>query len=565
MKTKINYFTALLLSLLFFLTSCGLQDPDTFLDEVTDGIVLNVNTDLFNIPLAVQLTTTDQQLLGDRPVTITVLGKNADEIYATNGKKSLSASQGFVEVGVDRERIISKQNPLEVVMQFSIEGFLPVSKKVILQDSSFRLLNIPMVEKAALPEGSVANETVFVVEETGNPDTIIIETTEIDTTQDQTVVEIAPETILMNENSESVEGEISSQIVYFDGTEMEAQEAFPGGTVTSGAKDADGNDLGSVELAPVGFISFDLFLGDQEIKTFSQPVKITIPISNDAQNLDMGRPVSAGDEIPLWSLNETTGEWIEEGKGIVKAGNNGLIANFEITHLSWWSLHYVGSNACDGAEPITLNISSPFSSDCQAPIFFWELLDAATDMVIGTGQFLSVQDGSKPQLIDIPSDKSVYLEMFDQKDASCRNLLFTSATFTTSCNGMVDINLTSALTNYPTYVIEATMSGICQGSGSDLIVNPSFNVYYRPNNCIEWSFLGEAEDGFFCTANLAKGSTYDFRAFYGDETYDFDAVTIENQSIEYNGYTINITLGDTSADLEISDVVLDEEFCSLVE
>ena len=567
MKQMNPYLKALFAYLLIVLmTGCGIEDPEAFLDDVTDGIVLNVNTDIFRVPLAIQLTNANQTTLWKQEhVQIQVLGVHASEIYATNGRRTLTFSDGFVEIGVDRTRTISEGNPLEFVVNVQSEGFLPVSKKVILQDTTFRLLTVSMVEKAALPKGTAAQDTVFMIEDNGNQDTIVLETAVVTEQQAPTTVEIAPETQLMGEDTETLKGEVSSQLVYFDGTNTEAQQAFPGGLVTNSAKDSLGNDLGAVEVLPVGFISFDIFLGNEEVKTFSKPVSITLPINELAINPVMDRAFVAGDQIPVWSLNEDSGEWQEEGIAIVASEENGLVARFAINHLSWWSLHYVNEGACDGSQPIAMNISSPFSADCTAPIYYWELWDETNNTLIGTGQFLSVKDSSTHFLFDIPNEKVVYLDMYDQKDAACRSLLYRSNTMVTSCNGTFDIDLNTELASLQPYVIQATMSGICRGSGSDLIVRPNFNVYYRNDHCEVWNFLGEAENGFFCTANLQKGDTYDFRAFYGEATYDFEAVTIENQSIDYNGYTVDITLGADGADLEISEVVLDDEFCSLVQ
>ncbi len=52
-----------------------------------------------------------------------------------------------------------------------------------------------------------------------------------------------------------------------------------------------------------------------------------------------GLPLQVGDTIPLWSLNERTGGWTEEGVGTVVAGDQlgsfALLA--EVTHFSWWN------------------------------------------------------------------------------------------------------------------------------------------------------------------------------------------------------------------------------------
>ena len=65
---------------------------------------------------------------------------------------------------------------------------------------------------------------------------------------------------------------------------------------------------------------------------------ITIPIYASLK-LD-GTLLVVGDTIPLWSLDEATGLWIQEGTGTVVASTDspsGLAMSAVVTHLSWWN------------------------------------------------------------------------------------------------------------------------------------------------------------------------------------------------------------------------------------
>lgn len=53
-----------------------------------------------------------------------------------------------------------------------------------------------------------------------------------------------------------------------------------------------------------------------------------------------GSSVKVGDNYPLWSLNEQTGGWTQEGRGIVVASGaspSGMALRGEVTHFSWWN------------------------------------------------------------------------------------------------------------------------------------------------------------------------------------------------------------------------------------
>ena len=58
-------------------------------------------------------------------------------------------------------------------------------------------------------------------------------------------------------------------------------------------------------------------------------------------NVD-GTPLRAGDKMPVWSLNQTTGVWLQEGEGtiVASASATGLALRANVTHFSWWNPDY---------------------------------------------------------------------------------------------------------------------------------------------------------------------------------------------------------------------------------
>jgi hypothetical protein len=53
-----------------------------------------------------------------------------------------------------------------------------------------------------------------------------------------------------------------------------------------------------------------------------------------------GSQVRAGDTVPLWSLDASTGLWRQEGQGTVvasAASPTGLVLRAQVTHFSWWN------------------------------------------------------------------------------------------------------------------------------------------------------------------------------------------------------------------------------------
>ncbi|CAN5228524.1 hypothetical protein BH09PSE6_BH09PSE6_03320 [soil metagenome] len=91
----------------------------------------------------------------------------------------------------------------------------------------------------------------------------------------------------------------------------------------------------------VSFGTVEFVLGDDANRLQLAPGKtatIELPVMAN-RKLD-GSAVAVGDVIPLWSLDETTGVWIQEGTGTIVANAgaaSGLAMRAVVSHFSWWN------------------------------------------------------------------------------------------------------------------------------------------------------------------------------------------------------------------------------------
>jgi hypothetical protein len=109
--------------------------------------------------------------------------------------------------------------------------------------------------------------------------------------------------------------------------------AFPGkfeGTGTNGQQGL---------ILSYGTVEFNLSQNGQEVNLApGKQASIEIPIYT-ALNKD-GSAVKIGDTYPLWSLNEQTSLWTQEGTGVVvssSASPSGLALRGQVAHFSWWN------------------------------------------------------------------------------------------------------------------------------------------------------------------------------------------------------------------------------------
>ncbi|WP_337867323.1 PKD domain-containing protein [Meiothermus sp.] len=140
-----------------------------------------------------------------------------------------------------------------------------------------------------------------------------------------------PAGALVDGSGNPVSGAVQVNISPVDvGTNL---EAFPGRFQGVGPTGQQGFILS------YGTVEYALSKGGQPLNVApGKSAVIEIPVYTSL-NRD-GSQVKVGDKYPLWSLNEKTGKWVQEGEGTVVASSaspTGLALRGEVTHFSWWN------------------------------------------------------------------------------------------------------------------------------------------------------------------------------------------------------------------------------------
>lgn len=131
-----------------------------------------------------------------------------------------------------------------------------------------------------------------------------------------------PASALIDENGQPVVGGISVRITPLD-TSGDDFAAFPGGPAAVSAE----GDMGV--MATHGLMDVELRQDEREV--FVAPgMTATIDIPLETTH-------SAGSKIDLWSLDEASGLWINEGEGTVVSANGGSALRADVSHFSWWN------------------------------------------------------------------------------------------------------------------------------------------------------------------------------------------------------------------------------------
>ncbi|MFN3265712.1 MAG: PKD domain-containing protein [Deinococcales bacterium] len=142
-----------------------------------------------------------------------------------------------------------------------------------------------------------------------------------------------PAAALVNAQGQAVSGALEVSMTPVN-TASDELNAFPGrfeGIAESGS---------STPLVSYGVVEFVLSQNGQEVNLApGKSAQIQMPFY--ASQHPNGTAVKIGDSVPLWSLNETTGIWTQEGTGTVIASNQsptGFALEATVSHFSWWNI-----------------------------------------------------------------------------------------------------------------------------------------------------------------------------------------------------------------------------------
>ncbi|HEY3498120.1 MAG TPA: PKD domain-containing protein, partial [Polyangiaceae bacterium] len=198
-----------------------------------------------------------------------------------------------------------------------------------------------------------------------------------------------PPNAVVDASGEPVSGPIEVSITPVNVMSVEVA-AFPGRF-----QGIDEDDE-SIPIVSYGTAEFQLSQDGEPVR-LAEDIEATIELPIYPSLHPDRTEIRAGDEIPLWSLDETTGIWNQEGTGVVVASPrspSGLSLRASVAHFSWWN--------CDSApETAELRIRCVIDDEDEfAPV------DAETSCrIVGT----VVEDDLPVGLVD-PADTLLVLD-----------------------------------------------------------------------------------------------------------------------------------------------------------
>lgn len=265
----------------------------------SDNVSVTVNMPAIPLSsLSARITSVNGTVL--QGVTINVLSD-------TNGQSVVSDASGMIAIELNADSA--------AVLQLKAPGYadqvVPV-KAPAANGSMF--LDITMIARGAVQSFSAASNAVL-------------------TGADGASVTVNANSFV-DANGAAVTGNIDLTITPVDVSRPASLAAFPG--EFSGVPEGDTTDSPIISM---GTVEFEFTQNGLPVNLApGMTAEVLIPIYIDTYQ--DGTTISVGDTIPLWSLNEDTGIWTQEGVGtVISSGDSptGLAMQAAVSHFSWWN------------------------------------------------------------------------------------------------------------------------------------------------------------------------------------------------------------------------------------
>ncbi len=544
-------YTGLTLTLL--LTSCIPED-------LAEDLQLAVTSDIFHIPMSIQFV----DAAGGEPVglTVRVSGPDADMIYGNDGKRAIDPVRGILEIAVDKRMEISPAIPLELTFTAIAPGYEPTERTIRIYDRGYHYYRVPMLNTNRLPVGVSAVSATIPMDGVLTAEEFMIETGLENGKSERASLRI-PEGVSVNDaTGETLEGNLQLEFRHADNRNSTTLRTLPGGLLQEEIIDANGQVIGPIQFLVAGLVSIDLSVKGRAVKTFSDPVIVSMELNANTANIAKKRRVAPGDRLPVWTIDEVGDTWRYHGEAQVATTNDGkLIAAFVTDHLSQFLIGDILDNLIPGDNPfvLTINTNGPVAFPAGFPL---QIIEPMSGQPLEVESFFSSDDLMQLELSSVPADLEVELQLVDLFDPGCANILNTFDIPLLLPGGSSTWNFTPPASSNTT--IQMRLVAACPNVDPAAPFLPFGKVYYRQSNsnCPDYEFLATVEVGELSTSKLQKNVAYDLLLIYGDDVALIPELTIQEGFISTSDADLQAFFDETEeGKIVIEDILIPEDYC----
>lgn len=311
--------------------------------DASEGIIININTKVLSSPTAVQFVNAKKNAT-NQPTNfaVTIGGKDAASVVTINNKTDFKAADGRIFLALKKGVVPTEANPVIFTVAAEVAGFAPATKTFRITTDAALTVTVPMVEYANPVVGTAAKVQENALVAGATVAAFSIQTPVSAEMALPATISIAAGTQFLDADGKVINAtKLESRVINYGTDSQESLAAFPGGFEATNVIGQNGQAIaGGVAFVTGGFMAIDMYAGGIEVKHFSKPLNVKMGVSKQLINPVTGVVVKAGDVLPVWSLDDKTGQWAYESSATIVSGSDGLTASFSASHLSYWNLDW---------------------------------------------------------------------------------------------------------------------------------------------------------------------------------------------------------------------------------
>ena len=529
MKKRIITITSWFL-LVFFFLGAGISCKKV--TNPLDNMQLLIDYNLIKTTIDVHIhDAATGELLGkemSQAVSLTITGRDSDAVVDVLGmtpkNNRFSVNRGIANMALSPKLgyTPSETNRISYNIVVTLPGYLTTTQQVNITKTGRNFVSIHVVPLNNTPSGVAAIVAPGVA--TTLPGGQVTSPATVTLPDGEATIQI-PEGIVMRDVQGNIlSGNLNVTVVHFDNTDPNALAAFPGG-LTPTVQRLDGSTESGMFYS-AGFVAIEITddQGRQANQFFDGAIALTSTVSSATYNPLTQTNIAAGDIVPLWSLDESTGIWTEEGTAVVENNNGPLEFNVELTHLSYYNFDWFLGAMCEIGRPFvfTANQSIEGSFLLKAHVYRLDDNSFINTIMMWANTLEPIFTSWVPQGIGLEivwdTENSPFIEVAPSSQP----------TIVYDLCGTDPINVELFLNNSNEYTTVTMLVSVYCVDEPDVIIRPSFTA-----NCQNISSGGpiipvEMVEGVATVPGVKLGDTYLVWITYDDEEYSTEVVVTQD-------------------------------------
>lgn len=347
-KPTLFYLFAILL-LTGLLTNC--KKVEDGLSSITWQINFDLVTTTWDIQFIDASTGLPIGANSEEEIPVTLSGTDKQHILDLAGIRQTTfySTKGALALALHPDRPAPlPQSPVRFFLHAEHPGYIPVVVPVLSHQAGINPMKVYLISTTSAVSGTEKPASTVSIRLTAGA---LTDSVAVATTSGQAVLSMKNGTEILAAGGAQLSGDARVTLLYSEGGTTNGLKTFPGGQLAV----STGGTPGLISLAAGVYLGIQDADG-REAASLSVPVSAAARISGAVYDPYTKTHLTAGQSVPLWFLNTTTGSWESRGTAILEAYQSNLVARFSMATPGQYLLGWIRENLCP--SPLILHPST---------------------------------------------------------------------------------------------------------------------------------------------------------------------------------------------------------------